>query len=158
MTASLKHFLDLDQLPPDTLRSILGVEASADAVERLRACWAEAFEPDPAVLRLIQRCPARTALFTNNGPLLEAALQSELSDVGEAFGELLFSWRLGAAKPDAEAFARATEALRVEPSQVLFVDDSEPNVEVATAHGWQAHRFTTALDLQATLAGHGLGG
>ncbi|MEZ5138063.1 MAG: HAD-IA family hydrolase [Acidimicrobiales bacterium] len=119
---------------------------------RARSAWATAYEPVPAVVRLVRRAPQRTALFTNNGPLFEAALDAELSAVGDAFDDLIASWRLGAAKPDPEAFERAGAALGVVAEQIVFFDDTEANVVAAAEAGWDAHRFTTALDAQAVLA------
>ena len=136
----------------EQLAGLLGLPTSPDTDDALRAAWATAYEPVPAVVRLVRRLPQRTALFTNNGPLLEAGLFAELSEVGDAFDELVFSWRLGAAKPDPEAFERAAATLGVVGERVTFFDDSEANVEAARAAGWHAHRFTTALDAQAVLA------
>ena len=136
-----------------TLGSLLGLEPSVDQRGLLSAAWALAYEPHPAVLRAVGAVARPVALLTNNGPLMEHALGTELGAVGAAFDQLLFSWRLGAAKPDPEAFAAATEALGTEPGRVLFIDDSEENVAGARAFGWQAAPFTTVLDLQATLAG-----
>lgn len=138
----------------EELASLLGLVTSPDGDAALRTAWAQAFDPDPAVLRLVRSWPGRTALFTNNGPLLEAALAAELSEVGDAFDELLFSWHLGVTKPDPAAFALATERLGVAPTGIVFVDDSPANVAAAQASGWQAIAFTTALDLQAALAAH----
>ena len=145
----------LDEFTAELL-GLLGLARSIEVSDAARAAWATAFEPDARVLKLIRgaRCP--TALFTNNGPLLEAALVEDLPDVGAAFDQLLFSWRLGTTKPDPAAFARATERLEVDPGRVLFVDDSEANVEAARAHGWQAHRHTDALNLHAALADAGV--
>jgi putative hydrolase of the HAD superfamily len=136
----------------EDLAAMLGLAASPDTDAALRTAWAAAYEPLPSLLRAVRRLSTPTALFTNNGPLLEAALGAELSEVGDAFGQILVSWRLGAAKPDVEAFERATEALATRPAQVAFFDDSEANVAAAAAFGWQAHRFTTVLEVQAVLA------
>lgn len=149
------------QFPGDAfatqLRALLGLPTDdPDTEAALRAAWAQAFAPDPRVLRLLARASGPTALFTNNGPLLEDALAHELASVGSVFDRLLFSWRLGTTKPDAVAFERATEALGVEPAAVLFVDDSAANVEAARAHGWQAHHFRTDLELRAALTDAGL--
>jgi len=134
------------------LANMLGVDTSPASTVALRQAWAQAYEPLPSLLRVVRSAACRTALFTNNGPLLEQSLAHELSVVGEVFDDLLLSWRTGAAKPDDEAFRRATTVLGVAPDQVLFFDDSEPNVAAARAFGWRAHRFTTVLDVQATLA------
>lgn len=133
------------------LAALLGLTPGPTVDEALRAAWALAYDPDPAVIRIVTSSPLRTALLTNNGPLMEAALDAELVGIGSVFDQLLFSWRLGATKPDPEAFRLATEALGVEPAAVWFADDSAANVDAARAVGWQAHRYTTALDLQAAL-------
>jgi HAD superfamily hydrolase (TIGR01509 family) len=139
----------------EQLVALLALPASPDSDDAVRAAWGLAFEPDPAVLRIIRTVRdrgTRTALLTNNGPLLEQALGAELSAVGDVFDQLVFSWRLGVTKPDPESFERATAALGAAPDGIFFVDDSEANVEAARASGWRAHHFTTALDLQAALA------
>jgi len=138
------------------LLGLLGLAPIPDLHDAARAAWAAAFEPDARVLKLIRtaRCPA--ALFTNNGPLLEAALVDDLTEVGGAFDQLLFSWRLGTTKPDPLAFERATARLDVDPGAIFFVDDSQANVDAARSAGWQAHRYTNSLDLQAALTDAGL--
>jgi putative hydrolase of the HAD superfamily len=143
----------------DQLRSLLGMPASPTTDLALRRAWAAAFEPDRSVLRVIPSIDPRTALFTNNGPLLEQALHHELAVVPADFQHLLFSWRIGATKPDPAAFAGATAALDVEPGEVFFIDDSGDNVAAAEAFGWRAHRYTDALNLRAALSDVGaLGG
>jgi putative hydrolase of the HAD superfamily len=134
------------------LATLLGLAADTDTEAALRAAWAEAYEPVDAVLRVVRRHHGPTALLTNNGPLLEEALVHELSTIGEAFDHLLISWRLGATKPDPEAFERAATQLGAEPADILFADDSEANATAARRSGWRAIHFTTTLDLQAALA------
>src|SRR5690606_22321024 len=112
----------LDEFTAELL-GLLGLTPTDDLRDAARAAWATAFEPDARVLKLIRgaRCPS--ALFTNNGPLLEAALVEDLPEVGSTFDHLLFSWRLGTTKPDPAAFERAAERLGVEPGRIYFVDD-----------------------------------
>lgn len=137
----------------DHLRSFLGLEPGPHSDAILRAAWASAFEPDASALGLMPWVRCRTAVFTNNGPLLEDALAHELQRVGDAFDERLFSWRLRATKPDPDAFAAATAQLAVGADEIFFVDDSPGNVEAATECGWRAHRYTDALNLRVAL-GH----
>jgi len=140
----------LDEFTAELL-GLLGLTPTHDLRDAARAAWATAFEPDQRVLKLIRgaRCPS--ALFTNNGPLLEAGLVDDLPEVGSAFDQLVFSWRLGITKPEPEAFARAAERLDVEPARIYFVDDSAGNVDAAEAAGWRAHRYTNSLNLHAAL-------
>ena len=39
----------------------------------------------------------------------------------------------------------------VDAGQIVFVDDSQANVDAARAAGWRAHRYTDALNLAAAL-------
>ncbi|MCB0971150.1 MAG: HAD-IA family hydrolase, partial [Acidimicrobiales bacterium] len=137
-----------------TLASMLGLETGSPTDRALRHAWGQAFEPDPEVLRVIGEARARRALFTNNGPLLEAAMAAsdDLAPVREAFDELVFSWHLGITKPEPEAFARAAERLGAAGGELVLVDDSEANVAAAAHAGWHAHRFTTVADLRTALA------
>jgi putative hydrolase of the HAD superfamily len=134
------------------LLSLLGLERTEDLRDAVRAAWATAFEPDARVLKLIRAARCKRALFTNNGPLLEAALVEDLTEVGDAFDQLLFSWRLGTTKPDPVAFERVADRLEVDPATIFFVDDSQANVDAARTAGWQAHRHRNSLDLHAALA------
>lgn len=109
----------------------------------LRRIWASAFVPDEAVLAVVAEVRLRTALLTNNGPLLRDGLDNELPALAQRFDTLLFSCDLGAVKPHPAAFAAATAALDVEPNEVLFVDDDADNVGAATAAGWRAVLHTT---------------
>lgn len=138
------------------LATMLGLPLEEETSTDLRVAWSHAFEPDPAMVRLIERTATRTALFTNNGPLLEAALDHELAEVGGAFDARLFSWRLGAAKPDPAAFEAATAQLAVAPERVFFVDDSAANIEAAAAAGWRTHLYSHTLNLQLELARTGI--
>lgn len=140
----------LDEFSSELL-GLLGLPPTADLRDAARAAWATAFEPDARVLKLIRDAQVPSALFTNNGPLLEAGLVDDLPDVGSAFDQLLFSWRLGTTKPDPEAFDLATERLEVDPGRIFFVDDSADNVKAAAAAGWQTFRYTNSLDLHAAL-------
>jgi HAD superfamily hydrolase (TIGR01509 family) len=141
----------LDEFVAELL-GLLGMIRTDELSDAVSAAWATAFEPDARVLKLIRTARCTRALFTNNGPLLEAALVDDLPDVGEAFDHLLFSWRLGATKPDPVAFDRATERLEVDPGAIFFVDDSQANVDAARSAGWPAHHYRNSLDLHAALA------
>ena len=77
------------------------------------------------------------------------AMQPEL----EFFTELLVSCDLGFAKPESEAFLRASQAAGADPEQCLFVDDTRTNIEAARALGFQTHWFRDAPGLHRFLQG-----
>ncbi|WP_100867768.1 HAD family hydrolase [Novosphingobium kunmingense] len=60
------------------------------------------------------------------------------------------------AKPDAAIYALAEQRFARRPETLLFVDDSQPNVDAARARGWHGHHFTDAGGLERELQRHGL--
>jgi len=60
------------------------------------------------------------------------------------------------AKPDPAIFRLAERRFGHAPEAMLFIDDSERNVEAARVCGWQAHHFIDAESLAAELRRRGL--
>lgn len=120
--------------------------------ERLLEIWASAFELDPDVVALARRLDRRTAILTDNGPLLEECRNRGLLRIAEPFDPILMSWRLGACKPDPVVFERAARALGSPPDRLLLIDDSAANVRGARDAGWQALLHTDPAELERRLA------
>jgi putative hydrolase of the HAD superfamily len=119
-----------------------------------RSAWTAAFEPDDAVLAIVDAVSpgCRTAMLTDNAALLDEALPLHLPDVARRFEPRLFSYALGACKPDAEIFGRALARLSEPPANVLFVDDTPTAVEGARAAGLTAVLFVDAPSLVTALS------
>jgi putative hydrolase of the HAD superfamily len=117
--------------------------------EELRAIWALAWEPNEAVLAIAEALAprVRTAMLSNNGPLLYDALPTLFPVLLERFDPCFFSCTLGANKPDPAIFAAAQARLGEPPERLLLVDDSAAAVAGAQAAGWQAIHFTGQPDL-----------
>jgi glucose-1-phosphatase len=130
----------------DAVRAEL--ELAVDDAE-LRALYISAFEPDPAVLAVVDqvRRHVPTALLTNNGPLVLEAMEHELAEVGRRFDPWGFACRYGAEKPDPAIFQALCDEARVTPETVFFVDDSPEHVAAAQKLGIRAHHFTDATRL-----------
>ncbi|MEU4160537.1 HAD family phosphatase [Actinoplanes sp. NPDC026670] len=126
--------------------------------DELESAWLASFPVDEAVVGLAGRIAVRhrTAILTNNDLLLREALLRAHPELGEHFGDIVFSADIHAVKPTAEAFSRALSILAVEPSDVLFVDDSQANVAGALKAGLSAVQFQDAAQLAAELDRHGL--
>ena len=70
-----------------------------------------------------------------------------------------YSCELGAVKPESAFFDRALHLIGARPEEVLFVDDSLPNVEGARANGLAAEHWDLTRGVPALLdqlAGHGV--
>ncbi|HVT65931.1 MAG TPA: HAD family phosphatase [Mycobacteriales bacterium] len=68
------------------------------------------------------------------------------------FDHVFTSFQLGLIKPDAEVFHHVVDALGVEPSQVLFVDDNIINVEGALSAGLQAQQVRGVAEARAAVS------
>ena len=79
----------------------------------------------------------RTGILSNSA---DGARREESRRFGipEAADVVVYSHEVGLAKPDPVVYALTTERLGVPAGEVAFLDDNEPNVAAARAHGWQA--------------------
>jgi|AGTN01.2.fsa_nt_gi haloacid dehalogenase superfamily, subfamily IA, variant 3 with third motif having DD or ED len=82
-------------------------------------------------------------------------LQSTFN-VARHFDELILSYEVGATKPDAAIYQEVVNRSGLAPSQCLFVDDLEVNVEAAAALGMQTICFRGVEPLKARLTELGL--
>ena len=115
----------------------------------LWAIWVLAWEPNGAVLAVAEALAprVRTAMLSNNGPLLHDALPTLFPVILQRFDPCFFSCDLGANKPDPAIYAAAQERLAEPPEGLLLIDDSPRAVEGARAAGWHAIHFTGQTDL-----------
>jgi putative hydrolase of the HAD superfamily len=72
----------------------------------------------------------------------------------QRFDGLFFSCDVGVAKPNASFFEIVAQRLGRSPSELLFFDDVEANVEGARSAGWRAEQFTTVQQLRQDLRRH----
>lgn len=167
----------------------LGSDPAWEAVERgglsERAYWAEVARRHPQVDvgQLWRACSqvraemrevvallgrrVRVVAFTNDmGHWFGADWETRLTSLTELFDAVLEGTRLGALKPDPEAFRRAAAAIAEPPGRCLFVDDLDVNCAAARGAGMQALLFdvrrpaasVAALAAAVGLAGPGEGG
>lgn len=64
------------------------------------------------------------------------------------FDHVFASHLIGCAKPEKEAFSFVANALKVEMSECLLVDDTPLNIKRAKALGWRGVLFTSTAQLQ----------
>ncbi|MFB4310989.1 HAD family hydrolase [Actinomadura sp. GTD37] len=67
----------------------------------------------------------------------------------DRFDALVYSCRIGVAKPDPRAYEICAERLGVRPADVLFFDDAERNVRAAREAGMRAELFTGPAQVRA---------
>jgi putative hydrolase of the HAD superfamily len=60
----------------------------------------------------------------------------------ELFDVSCYSYDLGVAKPDPAFFTRAAARIGADPSTILFIDDTAPNITGARTAGLHAEQWT----------------
>ncbi len=103
----------------------------------------EAMVPWPEMLALAKGIggQARTAIYTNNGPLTKATLDALFPEVTRVFREQYFSFEFALKKPDPGSYRRLLERMDVAPGQCWFIDDKRSNVTGARMAGIRGHHF-----------------
>jgi putative hydrolase of the HAD superfamily len=96
---------------------------------------------DPEMVQLVRttRTQVKVALLSNGTTRLRRDLH--VLDLLDEFDLICNTAEMGVAKPDAGAFLSTCEALSMDPSEVAFIDDLEPNVAGAAEVGLRSHRF-----------------
>ena len=70
--------------------------------------------------------------------------------------DIVVSGAVGLVKPDPRIFELTAERAGLAPSELLFVDDSQRNIDAAAALGFGVHLFDDPSTLQPALAARGL--
>jgi len=89
----------------------------------------------------------RVALLSNTSQVHWRQVTTA-SRVFELFEHVFLSWETGHYKPEHAAFRDVTEFFDCAPGDVLFVDDSEPNIAAARKFGIDAHLVAGAAELR----------
>ena len=101
-------------------------------------CIPEPILQESLFANLAARC--KLAVLSNTDPLHSAVLEAEFSFLRH-FPARIYSWRVGASKPSAAIYQAALDALGVDASEALYIDDIPDYVEAARAIGMDAIRF-----------------
>ncbi|MEO1661656.1 MAG: HAD-IA family hydrolase [Pseudomonadota bacterium] len=98
----------------------------------------------PAVIEALKICKAhvKVGCITNNAPVgkgagmsSDATKAAQVSEIMSLFDHLIESSKLGIRKPDPRIYALMCEALDVDPSKCVYLDDLGINLKPARAMG-----------------------
>jgi putative hydrolase of the HAD superfamily len=103
----------------------------------------EAMQPWPDMLALAGAIgrQARTAVYTNNGPLAKATMGELFPEIGGIFGEHYYSFEFGCKKPDPMSFRKLVARMDSAAEACWFIDDKRSNVTGAQMAGLRGHHF-----------------
>jgi putative hydrolase of the HAD superfamily len=118
-------------LTPDQISALVEIDSRG---------WSHPAPVTSQWARDLRAAGLRTALLSNMPfPVRDYILRCPwLPD----FDVRVFSCEAGLCKPEPEIYRNCLSKLGVPPSEVLFLDDREPNIRTAEALGWHAVLFT----------------
>ncbi len=110
---------------------------------------------DPAKVPLLERLSEKFALYglTNNNEISVKRMHDIYEENGldwqRVFRKEFISCRMKRMKPSREIFDAAALEIGLPGEEILFIDDSQRNVDGARAAGWKAALYVQGTDLGA---------
>lgn len=108
---------------------------------------------DPKKVPLLEELSRKYDIYglSNNNEISVQRMHEIYEENGldwrRVFKKEFISSRMKLMKPSREIFDAAAAEIGLPPSEILFVDDSQKNVDGALAAGWQAVLYTQGTDL-----------
>lgn len=134
-----------------------GIKLPPDWTSRLDEAKKNSLKNIPGMVELVkdlQKRGYKTALLANIRQN-QALIKKDLAHY-ELFDPILFSYKIGVAKPNREAFEILLKELKVQPEAVIFIDDKEENIAGAKAVGIDAILFHNCKELVQELKKRGI--
>lgn len=112
---------------------------------------------DPAKVPFLVELADRYEVYalTNNNPIAMRRFHEIYEENGldyrKVFRHEFISSEMKLLKPDLRIFRQAVEGMGLEASEILFVDDSQSNVDAAASIGLNSVRYVPGTDLRETI-------
>src|SRR5580700_5191946 len=132
----------------------LGVKIDANTIERVRQLdvdlWSRINDAMVLWLEKIHSAGYKTAILSNMPSDMVAHVRKNFTWIRH-FDHQIFSAEVRSIKPEPAIYQLCIEALRVRPSEALFIDDRDANLEQARAVGIHSIRFQSVEQLRRDL-------
>jgi putative hydrolase of the HAD superfamily len=148
---NLFDLLETGKILPETfyqgLREIAGSSLSDSQIEY---AWNQIIGDFPlANIQYLQDLGQRIPIYLlSNTNIIHYQYYSELLfkslgvvSLESLFSKCFLSHEIGLRKPDMAIYSFVTEAIHFQPANILFVDDSEVNINAAKKFGWNTLHF-----------------
>jgi len=136
------------------LASQTGMRLEPRAIEKLRQwdieMWGRLNRPMLVWLEQLRPAGFKTAILSNMPLDMASYVRRNFAWLGH-FDRHIFSAEVRQVKPDPEIYQTCLQALGSEPSETLFIDDRDLNLEVAAAAGIRGLRFQSVEQLRRDL-------
>ena len=142
-------------LPPEEILFIDDSQTNVDGA--LAAGWQAGLlvGMDPAKVTLLKELAKDYPIYglSNNNEISVQRMHEIYEENGldwqRVFKKEFISSRMKMLKPSREIFDAAAAEIGLPPEEILFIDDSQTNVDGALAAGWQAGLYVQGTDLGA---------
>jgi putative hydrolase of the HAD superfamily len=132
----------------------LGVHLDANAIARARQIdlelWSQINEAMIRWLQQIHSAGFKTAILSNMPSDMVSHLRNNFAWINH-FDHHIFSAEVRSIKPEPAIYQHCIEVLGVQPSEALFIDDRDANLEQARAVGIRSIRFQSVEQLRRDL-------
>ena len=115
---------------------------------------------DPKKVALLEKLAEKYPVYglSNNNEISVIRMHEIYEENGldwqKVFRKEFLSCRMKLLKPSREIFDAAAAEIGFPPAEILFVDDSQKNVDGAVAAGWQAALYVQGTDLGDCIANY----
>ena len=146
-----------DEFRAEVLRGSRPGAVPAD-VDRCMAALLKGMDPRkvPLLQQLAQKYPIYG--LSNNNEISVVRMHEIYEENGldwrKVFRKEFLSCRMKLMKPSREIFDAAAAEIGCPPEEILFVDDSQKNVDGAIAAGWQSVLYVQGTDLGVCIANY----
>lgn len=106
------------------------------------------------VARKLQNKGYKLIIMSNNFRERAEYYAKTFKFMDELFEKVYYSWQTGFVKPDERAFKQIFDGFKLQPSDCIYFDDSEKNVQLAKSLGIESYIFDdTAIEYLHKLTG-----
>ncbi len=122
---------------PDYINFIRTTLDIQESDEHIHNVWNSIFTEIPQTFELAQSLKAqghRLILFSNINPI-HAPYCINKYNLNERFDHAVFSYEIGAIKPQSEFFTRAFKKFNIIPEETIYIDDLPENIASGIKHG-----------------------
>ncbi len=138
----------------DKFASQAGSKFDASILEDIRRLDVEMWcRHNESMIRWVEDIHAagfRTAILSNMPPDMVAHVRNNFSWIGH-FDHQIFSAEVRSVKPEPKIYRHCIETLGMDPSESLFIDDRNENLNQARAVGIRVLRFQSVAQLREDL-------
>jgi epoxide hydrolase-like predicted phosphatase len=129
-----------------------------DVAEEIRKTWKGILVPIPSTIELIRKLKSRYKIYaiSNVDKDTSSYAVKKYGEIYSLFGNHVFSFQAGMAKPDKGIYRHALKKFKLKPEECIYIDNQPENIPPARELGIEAVRFQGTEKLKNDLKALGV--